>query len=70
MNLAIQMKMIDTFSTAYVKSAFLLLFLNRRYKMEFTSKITVFVDGHVSCCYDMLIFCFQSVINLNFLYGH
>ena len=25
MNLAIQMKMIDTFSTAYVKSAFLLL---------------------------------------------
>ena len=40
MNLAIQMKTIDTFSTAYVKSAFLLLFLNRRYKMEFTSKIT------------------------------
>ena len=75
-NLAIQMKMIDTLSTAYVKSAFLMLFLNRRYKMEFTSKITYCIcrwSCELLCHVNLLFFSicdkFEfSIWALNFMY--
>ena len=76
MNLAIQMKMIRYILYCICEISFFYCYFSTedtKWSLPVKS-LTVFVDGHVSCCYDMLIFFFSirdkfefSIWTLNFM---